>query len=171
MNILLGVSASVAIYKACDLVRNLSKLGHNVCVVLTKEAAKLISPVLFSSLSGKKTYVNFEDAENGMAHIECRNNIDLFLIAPATADLLSRLACGRADDVLTAAFLSYEGKKWIAPSMNPNMFKNPATQKNLLTLKEYGCKILSSADGESVCGETGEGKMMSIEEIIAEVEK
>ncbi|MDH5719335.1 MAG: phosphopantothenoylcysteine decarboxylase [Spirochaetia bacterium] len=171
MNILLGVSASIAIYKSCDLTRLLTKKKHAVQVVMTKNAASWISPVLFSALSGKKAYCANEENDFSMAHIDIRNNIDLFLIAPATADVIARAAAGRADELLTALLLSYSGKKAIAPAMNPNMYKSPPVQKNLKTLKEFGYSILEPSKGESVCGESGEGKMMPIEEIVSAIEK
>ncbi len=171
MNILIGVSASVAIYKACDLVRELTKAGHSVRVVMTRTAQKWISPVLFSALSESITFTEDMNQESAMPHIDVRKDLDLFLIAPATANLISRAAHGAADDILAATLLSYHGPRWLAPAMNPYMFSHPATQKNLKTLEEYGYRILSPQNGEAVCGDIGEGKMMTIADIIKEVEK
>ena len=171
MNILLGVTASVAIYKSCELTRLLIKKGHSVRVVLSKNAAAWISPVLFSALSEQKAYSGHEEADMPMAHIDLRNNIDLFLTAPATADLIARASIGRADELLTTLLLSYDGKKVLAPAMNPNMYKSPQVQKNIATLKNFGYYIIEPSEGESLCRETGEGRMAAVEEIVDYIEK
>lgn len=171
--ILVGVTASIALYKACDLVRNLTKLGYNVQVAMTYTASQWIAPLVFETLSGNAV-ITPQDANNSshltMPHIDLRNELDLFLIAPATADCIARAALGRADDPLCATLLSYDGTKMFAPAMNPFMYKHPATQKNLQTLQDYGYKILSPATGAAVCGDTGEGKMMAVEDIIEQVD-
>lgn len=171
--ILVGVTASIALYKACDLVRNLTKLGYDVQVVMTHNASQWIAPLVFETLSGNNV-ITPQDANDSsdlaMPHIDLRNELDLFLIAPATADCIARAALGRADDPLCATLLSYEGTKMFAPAMNPFMYKHPATQKNLQILQSYGYKILSPANGAAVCGDIGEGKMMAVEDIIEQVE-
>jgi phosphopantothenoylcysteine synthetase/decarboxylase len=185
MNIILGVSASVAIYKACDIVRELTKAGHAVRVAMTRTAVSWINPVLFEGLSGHEVYYDAETSgigpersrdghkrvsgSSGMAHIDIRNGADLMLIAPATADLIARAAVGRADDIVTATLLSYSGPRYIAPAMNPHMYAHPATQANLKTLQSYGYQILDSANGEAVCGDMGQGKMMAVADIIAAI--
>ena len=102
-----------------------------------------------------------------MAHIDIRTGADLMLVAPATADLIARAAAGRADDIVTATLLAYDGPRYIAPAMNPYMYAHPATQENLKTLKSYGYQILDSANGEAVCGDVGQGKMMTVVDILA----
>ena len=169
MRIVLGVSASIAIYKACDLTRELTKLGHEVQVIMTRKAAHWISPVLFGALSNQKPLVDDEQTE--MAHITVRQDTDLMLVAPATADLIARAAQGRADDILTATLLSFAGKKIFAPAMNPYMYAHPATQENLKKLKSYDYEIISPVDGEAVCGDVGEGKMAKVSAIIDFVQK
>jgi len=164
MTIILGVSASVAIYKACDIVRELTKAGHTVRVAMTRTAVSWINPVLFEALSGNPVIT--DDTASGMAHIDIRNGADLMLVAPATADLIARAAVGRADDIVTATLLSYSGPRYIAPAMNPYMYAHPAVQANLKTLQSYGYRILDSANGEAVCGDVGQGKMMAVAEII-----
>jgi len=171
MNILIGVSASIAIYKSCDLVRELTKKGHNVKVAMTRTAESWISPVIFQALSNNKVYTSSQNIDEAMPHIEIRENLDLMIVAPATANLMARAANGMADDIITATLLSFDGEKWIAPSMNPYMFAHPATQKNMKILSEYGYKILDSKDGAAVCGDKGKGKMMSIEDIIKLIQK
>lgn len=167
MKIIFGVSASVAIYRACDLVRELTKTGHDVHVVMTRTAAAWINPVLFEALSGNR--VISDDTASGMAHIEIRNGAGLMLVAPATADLVARAAQGRADDILTATLLAYDGPRWLAPAMNPSMFSHPATQASLAQCRSYGYRTLDSANGEAVCGDVGQGKMMSVADILAAV--
>lgn len=169
MTILVGISASIAIYKACDLVRELQKAGHLVRVVMTHTAEKWISPVIFHALSGNLVYSE-NNVGGAMPHIEIRDNLDLFVVAPATADLIARAAIGRADDILTATLLSFPGKKMIAPAMNPFMYEHKATQKNIATLREYGYEILDPASGEVVCGDEGNGKMMSVQEILNHID-
>lgn len=165
MTIILGISASVAIYKACDIVRELTKAGHSVRVAMTRSASNWINPVLFEALSSNEVIT--DDTASGMAHIDIRTGADLMLIAPATADLIARAAQGRADDIVTATLLAYDGPRYIAPAMNPYMYAHPATQANLKTLKSFGYQILDSANGEAVCGDVGQGKMMAVADILA----
>lgn len=164
MKIILGVSASVAIYKACDIVRELTKAGHDVHVVMTRTAAGWINPILFEALSENKVIT--DETASGMEHIKVRDGANLMLVAPASADLIARAAQGRADDILAATLLAYDGPRHIAPAMNPNMYAHPATQANISRLKEFGYKILDSANGEAVCGDVGQGKMMAVADIL-----
>lgn len=167
MKIILGTSASVAIYKACDICRELTKAGHDVHVVMTRTAATWINPVLFEALSNNPVIT--DATASGMAHIDIRTNADLMLVAPASADLIARAAQGRADDILTATLLAFTGPRFLTPAMNPSMYAHPATQKNLETCKSYGYHILDSANGEAVCGDVGQGKMMSVSDVLAAV--
>lgn len=178
MNIILGVSASVAIYRACDIARELTKAGDRVRVVMTRTAASWINPVLFEALTGNAVYYDDDTAHanhnvslvgRGMAHIEIREGADAMLVAPATADLIARAAHGRADDILTATLLAFNGPRLLAPAMNPNMYSHPATQKSLAECRSYGYRILDSANGEAVCGDVGQGKMMAVADIIAAI--
>ncbi|MCS6984315.1 MAG: phosphopantothenoylcysteine decarboxylase [Leptospiraceae bacterium] len=169
-SILLGVSASIAIYRSCELVRELTKRGYLVRVLMTRTAEKWIHPVLFEALSGQRVYTE-KDSESGMPHIELRRDISLYLIAPATADLIARAAQGRADDIVTATLLSFPGERWLAPAMNPYMYSHKATQRNLTILREYGYRILEPQSGMAVCGDEGLGKMAEIEDILLQIEK
>ena len=164
MNILLGVSGSIALYRACDLVRSLKAKGHSVQVVMSRTAEKWISPVLFSNLSGEAVCTN--KSQQGMPHIDLRDGKDLFLIAPATANLIAKAACGLANDILSTTMLSFPGEIWLAPAMNPHMYAHTIVQKNLAVLKEIGYRILEPTSGEAVCGDVGEGKMMPVDDIV-----
>lgn len=168
-NILLGISASIAIYRCCDLVRELTKRGHSVRVVMTKTAASWIHPLVFEALSNQKVFTE-QDNLHGMPHIELRTGVDLYVIVPATADTIARAAAGRADDIVTATLLSYSGLRWFVPAMNPYMFEHPATQRNLKTLQSFGYRILDPTSGEVICGDEGRGKMMAVTDIITAIE-
>lgn len=175
MKIIYGVTASIAAYRACDIVRELSKRGYDVHVVMTRTAARWINPVMFEALSANRV-VTDEAHDSGygqsaMEHIDLRKNAKLLLIAPASADFIARAAHGRADDILAATLLAYDGKVAIAPAMNPSMFSHPATQASLKVCRDYGYHMLDSADGEAVCGDVGQGKMMAVADIIAETER
>ncbi len=175
MKIIFGVTASIAAYRACDIVRELSKKGHDVHVVMTRTAATWINPVMFEALSGNPVATDAaHDAGHGlsaMEHIDLRTNAKLLMVAPASADFIARAAHGRADDILAATLLAYQGKVALAPAMNPSMYAHPATQASLNVCRSYGYTILDSANGEAVCGDVGQGKMMALAEIIAETER
>ena len=169
MNILLGVSASIAIYRSCELVRLAKKAGYSVRVVMTRMAESWISPTIFSALSENQVYTNHD--YQSMPHIDIRKDLDLFLVAPATANVIAKAAHGIADDILTATLLSFTGERWFAPAMNPNMYSHQLVQKNIAILREVGYSILEPISGEAVCGDLGEGKMMGIEDIFARIRK
>jgi phosphopantothenoylcysteine synthetase/decarboxylase len=135
---------------------------------MTRTAVSWINPILFEALS--ENSVISDDTATGMEHIKIREGADLMLVAPASADLIARAAQGRADDILAATLLAYDGPRYIAPAMNPNMYSHPATQLNLARLKEFGYKILDSANGEAVCGDIGQGKMMAVADILRAVQ-
>ena len=147
----------------------LKKEGHSVWVVMTRTAERWISPTIFAALSDNKVYTN--RAYQSMPHIDIRKDLDLFLIVPATANVIAKAAHGIADDVLTTTLLSFTGEKWFAPAMNPDMYSHKAVQKNIVILRETGCSILDPASGEAVCGDIGEGKMMKIEDIFELIRK
>ncbi len=167
MNILIGISGSIAIYRTCELVRMLTKEGHHVRVAMTRTAAKWVSPTIFAALSGDEVYT--DNMSQKMPHIDIRKDLHLFLISPATANIIAKAANGISDNILTSTLLSFHGPRWIAPAMNPYMYSHPAVQKNISILKEFGYRILDPDNGEAVCGDIGEGKMMPIEEILKQV--
>lgn len=165
---MLGVSGSVACYRACDIARELMRHGHDVKVCLTDSAQKFIKPELFEALTKNPCLQDtFEEPEKGkMAHIDLARKADLILIAPATANIINKLAAGLADDMLSTIALAYEGPIAIAPAMNPTMYANEITQQSLATLEARGAEVISPAEGEVACGEQGQGKLASIQEIV-----
>jgi len=173
-NIILGVTASIAIYKACDLVRQLKAAGFSVQVVMTKESEELIKPVVFRSLSANKVYRAgiFEEGDNWeIEHISLARKADIVLIAPATANIIAKLASGICDDLLTCTVCATEAKILIAPAMNENMYKNKITQSNIAKLKSCGYKFIGPQKGMLACGTQGIGCLAEIAEIIKEVKK
>lgn len=160
--ILLGISGGIAAYKSAELVRLLRAEGAEVQVVMTAAAAQFIGPLTLQALSGRPVRDSLWDAaaEAAMGHIELARWADLILLAPATADLLARLAQGRADDLLTTLCLASAAPLWVAPAMNRQMWAHPATAANLATLRARGARVLGPAAGEQACGETGPGRML-----------
>ncbi|MGC9008827.1 MAG: bifunctional phosphopantothenoylcysteine decarboxylase/phosphopantothenate--cysteine ligase CoaBC [Halothiobacillaceae bacterium] len=168
-HILLGLSGGIAAYKACDLVRRLRDAGAEVRVVMTEGATHFVTPLTLQALSGYpvRTSVWDEAAEAAMGHIELARWADAILIAPASADVLARLAAGMADDLLTTLCLATEVPLLLAPAMNRVMWANPATQANVQTLTARGAILLGPAAGAQACGETGEGRMLEPVELVA----
>jgi phosphopantothenoylcysteine decarboxylase / phosphopantothenate---cysteine ligase len=160
-NVVLGVSGGIAAYKSAELVRQLKELGADVRVIMTRGAREFITPLTLQALSGRPVHTELLDteAELGMGHIELARWADLLLIAPATADLLARLAAGRADDLLTTVALATAAPKLLAPAMNQQMWRDPATTANVATLAERGFRMVGPADGEQACGDVGPGRM------------
>jgi phosphopantothenoylcysteine synthetase/decarboxylase len=164
--IILGVTSSIAAYKACDLVRLFVKGGYSVHVVATEHALYLVSPLTLEVLSGNPVYSEqYPSERREMGHIELKTDASLFLVAPATANIIGKFASGIADDLLTTTFLSVTCPVLIAPAMNPNMYRHPAVKKNISTLKSWGVAFIEPAAGEAVCGDEGVGRLAGIEEI------
>lgn len=162
VRVLLGVGGGIAAYKAADLVRRLRDHGAEVRVALTGNAARFVTPVTFQALSGEpvRTSLWDEAAEAAMGHIELARWATHVLIAPATADLIARLAHGHADDLLTTLALATQAPLTLAPAMNRVMWAHPATQANVALLQGRGVNFLGPDSGGQACGETGEGRMM-----------
>jgi len=160
--ILLGVSGSIAAYKAAELVRRLKEGGADVRVVLSEGGAEFVTPLTFQALSGNPVHTDLLDveAEAAMGHIELARWADAIVVAPASANFISRLAQGRADDLLSAICLATESPVAIAPAMNQQMWANAATQENLKTLSERSVHQFGPAEGDQACGETGLGRML-----------
>lgn len=160
-NILLGVSGGIAAYKSAELVRQLQELGAQVRVIMTRGAQQFITPLTLQALSGNPVHTELLDseAEQGMGHIELARWADLLLIAPATADLISRLATGRADDLLTTVALATPAPILIAPAMNQQMWRDKSCAENMKKLEELGFKRIGPTDGEQACGDFGPGRM------------
>lgn len=173
--VVLGVSASVAIYKACEVASALAQKGHLVRVALTPAAARLVSPLLFRAVTGQAACADEfgPDAPSSMTHIEFGDSADVFLAAPATADLIARLAQGMADDLVTATCLVLrpEAKRILAPAMNPRMLAHPLVQRNLATLREIGWEIVEPEAGHLACGVQGQGRLADPAKIVAAVER
>lgn len=161
-NVLLGVSGGIAAYKSAELVRQLQEHGANVRVVMTQGAQEFITPLTLQALSGNPVHTQLLDAEAemGMGHIELARWADLLLIAPATADLIARLAAGRADDLLTTVALATAAPKLIAPAMNQQMWRDPATSNNVSILESREFLMVGPDEGEQACGDIGPGRMV-----------
>ncbi|PSJ79197.1 bifunctional phosphopantothenoylcysteine decarboxylase/phosphopantothenate--cysteine ligase CoaBC [Neisseria iguanae] len=161
-HILLGISGGIAAYKSCELVRLLKKQGHDVTVVMSRSAAKFISPLTFQTLSGNPVLTDTHDDEssgNGIAHINLTREADVFLIAPATANTLAKITNGVADNLLTNLAAARKCPLAVAPAMNVEMWFNPANQRNIRQLVSDGIIIFQPNSGEQACGEIGMGRM------------
>ena len=168
-HVLLGVSGGIAAYKAAELTRRLRAEGAEVRVVMTRAAQAFVGPLTFQALSGNPVRLDILDptAEAGMDHIELARWADLVLVAPATADLMARLAAGMADDLLTTLALATQAPLVLAPAMNQQMWEHPATRANARLLAERGVRLLGPAAGAQACGETGPGRMLEPGDIVA----
>lgn len=170
-NILVGLTGSIAAYKSVELVSTLLKDGNEVTVLMTESATKFVQPLTFSILTGNRVYVDmFEGEETRVEHIELAKKADAFIIAPATANTMSKIANGFADNVLTTTFLAAKCPRILAPAMNVNMYNNPMTVNNLKKCQDYGIYIVDSGEGVLACGDIGRGKMASNEEILGTLE-
>jgi phosphopantothenoylcysteine decarboxylase / phosphopantothenate---cysteine ligase len=165
--ILLGVSGGIAAYKSCELVRRLRDLGARVRVVMTENATRFVTPTTFQALSGEPVRVSLwdESAEAAMGHIELARWAERVVIAPASADLMARLAHGHADDLLTTVCLATAAPVYVAPAMNQQMWAHAAVQANLATLRSRGVHILGPAAGDQACGDVGSGRMLEPHEL------
>lgn len=171
--VVIGVSGGVAVYKALDVVSRLKKLGANVRVIMTKSATEFVTPLSFQSLSQNYVvYDMFEEPKTwDVEHISLAKAADVFLIAPATANVIGKMANGIADDMLTTTVMATKGKVLIAPAMNTNMYENPIVQRNISTLKELGYKFVEPESGRLACGDIGKGKLATPEDIVNQVVK
>jgi len=171
-NIIIGVTGGVAAYKAPDIVSRLKKLGANVFVIMSKNSTKFIAPLTFQSLSHNYVVVDmFEDPKTWeIEHIELAKKADLFLIAPATANVIGKIASGIADDMLTTTIMATEAPVYIAPAMNTKMYENPIVQANINKLDQLGYYMISPDSGKLACGDIGKGKLASPEMIVKLIE-
>ncbi len=167
MNVLLGITGGIAAYKTPELVRRLRERGADVQIVMTASAEEFVTETALQAVSGRPIRSNLWDkeAEASMSHIELARWADVVLIAPATAEIMARLAGGAAADLLTTLCLATEAPLLIAPAMNHVMWSKPAVQANRQTLEEHGVRILGPDHGSQACGETGAGRMLDPEEI------
>jgi len=169
-NVLLCVSGSVSIYKACDLASKLTQRDNAVRVLMTKHATELVSPQLFEAVTGEPVYTSewARERKAAMDHIDLARWGELMLVAPCSADLAARLALGLADDLVTTVALALPGAtpRFACPAMNPVMFSAPAVQRHLVQLEKDGWKIMKPSIGAMACGDVGEGRLPEPSEIL-----
>ena len=171
--VLLGVTGSIAAYKIAYLASALKKLHADVHVLMTKNATNFINPITFESLTGNKCLVDTFDRnfQFQVEHVSIAKKADVVMIAPASANVIGKLAHGIADDMLTTTVMACKCKKIISPAMNVNMFENPIVQDNLKILEHYGYEVIQPASGYLACGDTGTGKMPEPQTLLAYIEK
>jgi phosphopantothenoylcysteine decarboxylase/phosphopantothenate--cysteine ligase len=171
MKIILGVGGGIAAYKSAEIARLLMQEGHAVQAVMTRAAQEFISPLTFAALTGRKTLTDLFAIESAIEHIAVAQENELMALAPATADLIAKLAHGLADDFLTTLYLAFTGPVVVAPSMNSNMWLHPATQANLETLRSRGHRIVEPDSGYLACGMTGPGRLADPAAIVEAIER
>ncbi len=170
--ILLGVTGSISVYKACEVARRFIKGGAELRVVMTNNAARFVSPMLFEVLTNAPALSDmFPESGDRLAHVDISAWADLFLIAPATANFIGKAAAGIADDLLTSTLLAFDGPVLVAPAMNDRMWANTAVQENVSRLRERGFGFVGPGKGELACGDAGPGRLADIEDIVAAVEE
>ena len=171
--VLLGVTGSIAAYKIASLASALKKRHADVHVLMTENATNFINPITFETLTGNKCLVDTFDRnfQFQVEHISIAKKADLVMIAPASANVIGKLAHGIADDMLTTTIMACKCKKFISPAMNTNIFKNPVVQDNLKILEHYGYEVIAPANGYLACGDTGAGKMPEPETLLAYIER
>ena len=171
MKIILGVGGGIAAYKSAELTRLLMQQGHQVTAVMTDAAQRFVTPMTFAALTGRKVLTDLFAIESAIDHIGTAQENDLLVVAPATADLLARLAHGLAGDFLSTLYLAFTGPVLLAPSMNVNMWQHAATRANIDTLQRRGHRMIEPGVGYLACGMTGAGRMAEPEEIAAAVDR
>ena len=171
--VLLGVTGSIAAYKIAYLASALKKRHADVHVLMTQNATNFINPITFETLTGNKCLVDTFDRnfQFQVEHVSIAKKADVVMIAPATANVIGKLAHGIADDMLTTTIMACKCKKFISPAMNTNMFENPVVQDNLKILEHYGYEVIAPASGYLACGDTGAGKMPEPETLLAYIER
>ena len=172
-NLVIGVTGGIAAYKACDIVSYYKSKGYNVDVIMTKNAVKFITPLTLETLSGNKVVTDMFDKPDHMEveHISLANKADLFIVIPATANIIGKVANGIADDMLSTTIMATKAPVIFAPAMNTNMYENPIVQKNMSTLESFGYRFIEPDVGRLACGDTGIGKLASKEKIIKYINK
>jgi phosphopantothenoylcysteine decarboxylase/phosphopantothenate--cysteine ligase len=170
-NVVLGVCSSISIYKACEIIRGFQNDKVDVQVVMTKNAAQLISPKLFSALSGNEAFVDLYDdpsAAGKIAHITFARGASLLLVAPATANIIAKFAAGIADDLISTIYLAVDCPVLIAPAMNEKMYLHPQTQINIRKLESQGIEFIATGKGYLACGDEGWGRLAPPDDILAQ---
>lgn len=168
-NIVLGVTASISAYKAAEITNSLTKSGHNVDVILTRGGAEFITPLTLQTLSKNRVYMDMFQLEypREVKHISLSKKADLFVIAPATADIIGKIANGIADDMLTSVALAMQGiPMLIAPAMNTRMYENPIVQDNMAKLQRFGYQMIEPREARLADGDVGKGALADVEVIL-----
>ncbi len=169
-NIILGICAGIAIYKVCDLVRSLVKMEANVTCVMTEAATKFVTPLTFQSLSKNKVvYDMFDTSYFEIEHVSLAQKADVYVIVPATANTISKLANGMADNLVTSTAIATTAKIIVCPAMNHNMYHHKAVEKNIEILKKYGYEIVDAKPGLLACGVVGDGCLADNETILNKI--
>lgn len=172
-NILLCVSGGIAVYKAVALVSKLSQAGFNVKVIMTASAQKFVTPLSFQVMSKNDVFFDTFDEKdsNVIAHIDLADWADLVIVAPATANMIAKMAHGMADDMVSTTLLATNAPVWVAPAMNVHMYEHPAVLRNITQLHEDGIRFIEPSEGFLACGYVGKGRLEEPEKITAIVEK
>lgn len=168
-SILLIITGSIAAYKSLDIIRRLREQGHKVTCVLTKAGAEFVTPLSVAALSEQPVYAdlfNLKD-ETEMGHIRLSRESDLILVAPASADIIAKMAHGMAADLASTLLLATSAPVVVVPAMNVKMWEHPATKRNIATIQQDGVTIIEPASGKLACGEIGDGRMADVETILA----
>jgi len=170
--VLVGITGGIAAYKAAELTRLLARAGADVRAVLTEAGSRFVTPTTLQALSGQAVWTDLWDARvpDAMGHIELSRDRELIVVAPASADFIAKSAHGLADDLLSTLVLARRCPLMVAPAMNVEMWQNPATQRNVLALRDDGALVAGPAAGDQACGETGMGRMLEAAELLAEIE-
>jgi phosphopantothenoylcysteine decarboxylase/phosphopantothenate--cysteine ligase len=171
--LLLIVAGGIAAYKCLELIRRLRERGARVRPILTAAGAKFVTPLALAAISGEKVHEDLfsVDDENEIGHIKLARDTDLVVVAPATADILAKMACGLAPDLATAVLLATDKPVMVVPAMNPRMWSHPATRANMARLIEWGVRVAGPVEGEMAePGERGLGRMMEPDDIVAAIE-
>ena len=168
INIVVGITGGIAAYKACSIINYFKSEGANIDVIMTKNACEFITPLTIETLSGNKVVADMFERPDyiDVKHISLARKADLFLIVPATANIIGKVANGIADDMLSTTIMATKAPVIFAPAMNNGMYENPIVQDNLEKLKSYGYKIVEPATGHLACGYEAKGKLPKSEEII-----
>lgn len=171
-HIVLGVTGSIAAYKAADIIRRLQDNDFEVSVIMTQAANKFISPLTLSSLSGNKVYQDmFEEHESNINHVSLAQRAEIVLVAPATANIIGKIASGIADNLLLCTIMATKAPKLIAPAMNNDMYNNDIFKDNCAKLKKYGFHFIDPIKGKLACGTIGEGHLAEIGSIVTAVKE
>ncbi|MBO5994719.1 MAG: phosphopantothenoylcysteine decarboxylase [Firmicutes bacterium] len=171
-NIILGVTGSISVYKACDIANELTKEGHSVKVIMTEAGQKFVTPLTFMTLTKNRVYTDAFDNQDPKAveHIALAGEADLFVIAPASADIIAKIAAGFGDNMLTTTLLAYRDKPvLICPAMNTNMYENRITQRNIEVLKDLGFEFVEPKEAYLACGTVGKGALASVDVILEKI--